>query len=105
MAELIAIGYPDETTAIDAQDEAERLSHDLSIQCDAIASIVRRRDGKLKVRTSAHPVKGGTTYGMFWGLLFGLLFFVPFFRLAVGTSLGSLLAKIEQSGVNEEFRQ
>ena len=79
MADLIAIGYPDETTAIAAQQEAERLSHELSIQPDAIAAIVRHRDGKFKVHTSAQPVTGGTTYGMFWGLLFGLLFFVPLF--------------------------
>jgi len=35
MAHLIAIGYPDEATAVEAQREAERLAHDLLIQPDA----------------------------------------------------------------------
>jgi uncharacterized membrane protein len=105
MADLIAIGYPDETTAIEAQEEAERLAHDLVIQPDAIAAIVRHQDGKIKVHSSAHAVAGGTAYGMFWGLLFGLLFFVPFLGMAVGAGMGALFGKIEKSGVNKEFQK
>ena len=41
MANLIAIGYPDETTATAAADEARRLAQDLIIQPDAIAVITR----------------------------------------------------------------
>jgi uncharacterized membrane protein len=105
MADLIAIGYPDETTALEAQGEAERLAHDLIIQPDAVAAIVRHKDGKIKVHSSAHAVAGGTVYGMFWGLLFGLLFFVPFFGMAVGAGMGALFGKIEKSGVNKEFQK
>ena len=84
MADLIAIGYPDETTAIAAEEEAQRLANDLIIQPDAIAAIVRTKDGKFKVTTNHHAVAGGASYGMFWGLLFGLLFFIPFFGMAIG---------------------
>ena len=41
MADLIAIGYPDETTAFTAADEARRLAAELIIQPDAIAVIAR----------------------------------------------------------------
>ena len=105
MADLVAIGYPDETTAIQAASEAENLAHELIIQPDAIAAIVRHKDGKIKVHSSAHTVAGGTTYGMFWGLLFGMLFFVPFFGMAVGAGMGALFGKIEKSGVNKEFQK
>ena len=37
VADLIAIGCPDETTAMAAADEARRLARDLIIQADAIA--------------------------------------------------------------------
>ena len=39
MADLIAIGYPDETTALSAMDETERLQHERIIQADALAAI------------------------------------------------------------------
>jgi uncharacterized membrane protein len=104
MATLIAIGYPDETTAALAEQEVEKLSKDLIIEPDAIAVIVRDKEGKFKVSTNHHSVGGGAMWGMFWGGLFGLLFFVPFFGMAIGAGLGALTGKIEKSGLDEEFQ-
>jgi len=104
MSDLIVIGYPDETTAALAADEARALARDLIIQPDAIASIVRDKEGKYHVHTSHHAVGAGATWGMFWGLLFGLLFFVPVFGLALGAGLGALMGKITKAGIDREFQ-
>src|SRR5689334_19754932 len=104
MSTLIAIGYPDETTATAAADEAERLAGDLIIQPDAIAVIRRDREGKYHVTTNHHAVGAGATWGMFWGLLFGLLFFIPVFGMALGAGMGALMGKIEKSGIDQEFQ-
>jgi uncharacterized membrane protein len=103
MADLIAIGYPDETTALSAMDEAERLQHELVLQADAVAAIVRNREGKLRVVTNHHAVGAGATWGMWWGMLFGMLFFVPFLGMAVGAGMGALMGKVTKSAVNKEF--
>jgi len=104
MADLIAIGYPNEATAEAAADEARRLARDLIIEPEAIAVIVRDDDGKYHVHTSHNPVGRGATWGMFWGLLFGLLFFVPVFGIAIGAGLGALMGKITKSGIDREFQ-
>jgi uncharacterized membrane protein len=104
MADLIAIGYDDETTAARAAEEAQRLARDLIIQPDAIAVIVRDKEGKFHVTTSHNPVGAGAAWGMFWGMLFGLLFFIPVFGLAIGAGLGALLGKITKSGIDQEFQ-
>jgi uncharacterized membrane protein len=104
MADLLAIGYPDETTALAAMDEVGRLERDLIIQPDAVAAIVRNREGKLRVTTNHHSVGAGATWGMFWGMLFGMLFFVPFFGMAVGAGLGALMGKVEKTGIDKEFQ-
>ncbi len=104
MAILVAIGYPDETTATAAADEAQRLARDLIIEPDAIAAIRRDMDGKFHVQTSHHPVAGGTSWGMFWGLLFGMIFFVPFLGMAIGAGLGALMGKVEKTGIDKEFQ-
>jgi uncharacterized membrane protein len=104
MADLIAIGYADEATAELAAGEARRLARDLIIEPDAIAVIVRDREGKFHVHTSHHAVGAGATWGMFWGLLFGLLFFIPFFGLAVGAGMGALMGKITKSGIDRQFQ-
>src|SRR5215212_8807003 len=104
MAELIAIGYDDETTAAAAAEEVGVLSRELIIEPDAVAVIVCDADGRYNVTTSHHPVAAGSSYGMFWGLLFGVLFFVPVFGMAVGAGLGALLGKVEKTGIDKEFQ-
>ena len=104
MADLIAIAYPDETTAVEAADEARRLAKDLIIEADAIAVITRDNEGNYHTQTSHHLVGAGATWGMFWGLLFGLLFFIPVFGMAVGAGLGALMGKVTKSGVDKEFQ-
>src|SRR5208282_3904487 len=104
MADLIAIGYPDETTATAAADEARRLSQDLIIQPDAIAVITRDEDGTYHVHTDHHPVGAGATWGMFWGFLFGLLFFIPVFGLAIGAGLGALMGKLAKTSIDKQFQ-
>ena len=105
MADLIAIGYPDEVTAEAAAEEARRLARDLIIEPDAIAVISRDQEGKFHVHTSHHPVGTGATWGMFWGLLFGMLFFIPFFGLAIGAGFGALMGKITKSGIDKAFQE
>ena len=104
MSDLIAIGYPAEATAEEAADEARRMARDLIIEPDAIAVIVRDKEGKYHVHTSHHPVGAGATWGMFWGLLFGLLFFIPVFGIAIGAGLGALMGKITKSGIDKSFQ-
>src|SRR5436309_8700182 len=104
MSTLIAIGYPDETTATQAGDVVEQLAKDLIIEPDAIAVIRRDREGKFHVTTNHHAVGGGASWGMFWGLLFGMLFFVPFFGMAIGAGLGALMGKVTKSGIDKEFQ-
>lgn len=104
MADLIAIGYEDTTTAVQAMEEAERLAGDLVIQADAIAAIIRSEDGKLKTITNTHAVGVGAAGGMFWGLLFGILFFVPFLGMAVGAGMGALMGKMGKSGMDKQFQ-
>jgi uncharacterized membrane protein len=105
MATLVAIGYPDETTATAASLEVQRLSKDLIIQPDAVAAIIRDKEGKLHVTTNHHAVGGGATWGMFWGLLFGMLFFIPFLGMAVGAGLGALMGKMTKGAINKEFEE
>lgn len=104
MSDLIAIGYPDEGTAAQALEEAQRLANDLLIQPDALAAIRRDAEGKYHTTTTQHAVGVGATWGMFWGFLFGLLFFVPVLGLAIGAGMGAIMGKITKSGVDKQFQ-
>jgi uncharacterized membrane protein len=104
MADLIAIGYPDQATADAAAAEAQRLARDLIIQPDAIAVIVRDEDGGYHVHTNHHAVGAGATWGLFWGFLFGLLFFIPVFGMAIGAGMGALMGKLAKTSIDRQFQ-
>jgi uncharacterized membrane protein len=105
MANLIAIGYPDETTATEAADEVYRLARDLIIQPDAIAVIVRRQDGSYQVHTNHGSAGSGAIWGSFWGFLFGLLFFIPVLGLAMGAGMGALMGHLAKSSIDNQFKE
>ena len=105
MADLIAIGYDDETTADSAVAEVHRLQKDLVIEADSVAAIVRDAEGNYHVHTTHVASTGqGATWGMFWGLLFGLLFFIPVFGMAVGAGFGALFGHMGKKAIDSQFQ-
>jgi uncharacterized membrane protein len=107
MATLVAIGYPDQTTAEQARETVSRLEAELVIQADQVASISRDMEGKYHVHTShgGDVTGGGAVWGGFWGLLFGLLFFIPFAGLAIGAGLGALFGHMGEKGIDKAFQE
>ena len=107
MATLVAIGYPDQTTAEQAMHTVEGLEADLIIQADQVAAISRDLEGKYHVHTQhgGASAGAGAWWGGFWGLLFGLLFFVPFAGLALGAGMGALFGHFGEKGIDKAFQQ
>jgi uncharacterized membrane protein len=77
VATLIAISYPDETSAAAASEEALRRAGELVVEPDGIAVIVRDGQGDFHVTTNHQDLETGARWGVFWRLLFGALFFDP----------------------------
>jgi uncharacterized membrane protein len=107
MATLVAIGYPDETTAEAARQTVAGLEQDLVIQADQVAAIRRDREGKYHITTthSGSSAGGGAVWGGFWGFLFGLIFFVPFAGMAIGAGLGALFGHLGEKAIDKEFQE
>jgi uncharacterized membrane protein len=79
VATLIAIAYPDETTATTAADEARRHAKDLLIQPDAVAVIIREKEGDYHVERTHRAV-------------------------GIGSGTGALMGRLINSGINKKFR-
>jgi uncharacterized membrane protein len=107
MATLVAIGYPDQTTAEEARQTVQRLESDLIIEADQVAAIRRDAEGKYHVTTShgGASAGGGAWWGGFWGLLFGVLFFIPFAGLALGAGFGALFGHLGAKDIDAAFQQ
>jgi uncharacterized membrane protein len=107
MATLVAIGYPDEGTALQARATVAQLESELVIQAEQVAAISRDMEGKYHVHTShgGASAGGGAWWGGFWGFLFGLLFFIPFFGLALGAGMGALFGHFGEKGIDKAFQE
>src|ERR1700727_2991067 len=107
MATLVAIGYPDQTTAEQAMQTVSELQSELIIQAEQVAAISRDAEGKYHVHTEhgGAGAGGGAWWGGFWGLLFGLLFFIPFAGLALGAGMGALLGHLGEKGIDKAFQE
>jgi uncharacterized membrane protein len=101
MADLVAIGYPDEATAVRAMDEVNRL-----VIRPAVAVIVRTPEGRFRVPTNPFALAAGVVRGMTWGLLFGVFGVFPNLVVAitVGAIFGALLGKADRSGIDPYFQ-
>jgi uncharacterized membrane protein len=67
------------------------------------AVLVRKQDGKVKVKQAVNLVGSGALGGATWGMLIGLLFFAPWLGFAIGAAAGALGGALSDYGVDDKF--
>ena len=103
MSELIVIAFDNETGAEKMRDAFPPLIKQHLIALDDAAVVVRKEDGKVKVKQAVSLVGEGALGGAFWGMLIGLLFWMPWLGLAIGAASGALAGKLSDVGVDDNF--
>ena len=99
MAELVAIGYPEEAKACHARDEVNQLI----TTPDAARAIIQNSLGSIRVATNPYALAVGIIWGMFLGLLVGLIAGTAL-GVVAGAGLGALVPKIDRTGIDREFQ-
>jgi uncharacterized membrane protein len=103
MSDLIVLTFKTETGAEEMRDELMRLQKEHLITLDDAAVVVRKKDGKPKVKQMTSLVGAGALGGAFWGMLIGLLFFAPWLGLAIGAMTGAVAGGLTDIGVDDKF--
>ncbi len=103
MSDLIVLAFKDETSAAQMRDELVGLQKQHLINLDDAAVVVRKQDGKVKVKQAVDLVGTGAFGGAFWGMLIGLLFWAPWLGLAIGALSGALGGAHSDYGVEDKF--
>lgn len=82
MSELIVFAFPSETGASEMDETIHQLKKkELMMVLADGATVVRKPDGKIKVKQAIHFVGAGAVGGAFWGMLIGFLFWIPWLGL------------------------
>jgi uncharacterized membrane protein len=103
MAELIVLACPTQEGASQLREKAKDLQDQHLMSLDDAAVVVRRPDGKVKIKHAASLVGEGALGGSFWGLLIGLIFLAPFLGAAIGALAGGIAGKFVDVGVDTDF--
>ena len=103
MSDLIVLAFDTEDGALQLRDKLLSLQKQMLIQLEDAAVVVRRQDGKVKVKQLHSLVGAGALGGAFWGMLIGLIFWMPWLGLAVGAASGALGGKFSDIGVDDKF--
>jgi uncharacterized membrane protein len=103
MATMVVLAFKDETGAEQMRDKLVELQKMQLISLADAAVVVRREDGKVKVRQAVNLVGAGAMGGAFWGMLIGLLFWAPWLGLAIGAISGALGGSLRDYGIDDGF--
>lgn len=103
MSDLIVLAFDNENGAVEMRDKLASMQKQHLIKLDDAAVVVRRQDGKVKVKHAVSLVGVGALGGAFWGMLIGIIFWMPWLGLAVGATAGALGGKFTDIGVDDKF--
>jgi uncharacterized membrane protein len=103
MSNLFVMAFDDEQGAERLLSAAADWQKQNLIKIDDAAILVRRADGKPKIKQARSLVGVGALGGAFWGALFGLLFLAPWLGAAIGAGIGALSGKLAGAGVDKKF--
>jgi uncharacterized membrane protein len=103
MSNLVAVAYPDETTASEVAQTLIELQKEQSIKLDDLVVAIRNPDGKIKLKQSFKPAATGAAGGALWGGLIGLIFFMPLLGMAIGGATGAATGAMTDVGVDDNF--
>ena len=103
MSDLIVLTFKNETGAAEMRDTLVSLQKQKVVALEDAAVVVRRLDGKVKVKQAVNLVGAGALGGAFWGMLIGLLFWAPWLGLAIGAATGAASGALTDVGVDDKF--
>lgn len=103
MSELVVFAFPTQDGAKQMGAEIKSLMKQELITLEDAAFVVRRQDGKVKVKQANSLVGAGALGGAFWGMLIGLLFWAPWLGLAIGAVTGAVAGKLSDVGIDDDF--
>jgi uncharacterized membrane protein len=103
MSELIVLAFKTESGAHEISESIQYLQQAQLIKLTDAATVIRRPDGKVKVKQAMNLVGVGALGGAFWGMFIGLLFFMPWLGLAVGAVTGAISGKLTDYGIDDDF--
>ncbi len=103
MSDLIVVAFDNETGAEQMRDALVGMQKRHLVTLEDAAVVVRKQDGKAKVKQATNLVGEGALGGAFWGMLIGIIFWMPWLGAAIGALSGAVSGMFTDIGVDDSF--
>jgi uncharacterized membrane protein len=103
VSQLIALGFQSETDADAFMTQVVGLEKAQLLGLGDMVKVVRKDDGKMKIKQSENLTGVGALSGAFWGMLIGFIFLNPFLGMAVGAAAGAVAGHFTDVGIDDDF--
>ena len=103
MSDLVVLAFPNETDAFKMRDKLFELQKQHLIMLADAAVVIRKPDGKVKIKQVVSLVGAGALGGAFWGMLIGVIFWMPWLGMAIGAASGALSGMLQDIGIDDKF--
>jgi uncharacterized membrane protein len=103
MSNLVAIAYPDRSTAERVREELVQATKEHLVRLEDAVIVEHETGGKIKLHQIRSLTGAGAAGGALWGGLIGLIFLAPLFGMAVGAASGAVAGKVSDLGVDDNF--
>jgi uncharacterized membrane protein len=108
MSNLVVIAFDDELRAEEVRLDLLRMEHEHLVVLEDAVTLVRNREGRVKLRHNTHHTVGGAVAGGALGMVLGLMLLNPIFALLGligGTAAGAISGSSTHLGIKEEFME
>jgi uncharacterized membrane protein len=103
MSTLVAVVFPDESTAFEMRAALARMQKQYLLQMEDAVVVTRDQRGKTQLHQAVNLTAAGAAGGAFWGMLIGLLFLNPLLGAAIGAGAGALSGKFKDLGLDDKM--
>ena len=103
MSGLLMVACCDEGGADRMIADLPSLQEQHLIAISDAATVVRKPDGRIRIKQVTSLVGAGDFGGVFWGMLIGLVFFMPWLGIAAAHLGGALAGTLAEYGISETF--
>jgi uncharacterized membrane protein len=103
VTDLIVVAFDNETGAEQMRDALVGMQKRHLLTLEDAAVVVRKQDGKVKVKQAVNLVGTGAVGGSFWGMLIGIIFWMPWLGAAIGALSGAVAGMFTDIGVDDSF--
>lgn len=103
MSTLVAVVFPDDSTAFEMRAALARMQKQYLLQMEDAVVVTRDLRGKTQLHQAVNLTAAGAAGGAFWGMLIGLLFLNPLLGAAIGAGAGALSGRFKNLGLDNKM--